>query len=77
MYVILKISNLKTYRPQMFLLDLTCFSTHFPKCPSQEVEETFWSRNDVEWWGHSATFFKVGNPQLAASKLPLDVRLLL
>ena len=52
-------------------------AAHLVKCPLDQVEETLGSGEDVEGRGDRAALLKVGDPQLGAGKLPLNVGLLL
>ena len=41
--------------------------------PPEDVVDGLWSRDDVERWRNSSTFFKIGDPELAPGKLPFYI----
>ena len=45
--------------------------------PAEDVVDRLGGGDDVEWGRNSSTFFKIGNPELAASKFPFSISFLL
>ena len=61
----------------MFLFNFRRSATHFEVGPSDEIEDTFWCRNDVKRWWDRSTILKIRDPQFAPGKFPLDIGLFL
>ena len=71
------IEHAHPHRLEVLLLHLHGLAAELEVDPAADVVHALGGGDDVEGRGHGAPLLKVGDPQLAAGKFPLGIRLFL
>lgn len=55
----------------------TFVCSHHIEDPEKHIKNSFWARDQIEWWRQCSTLLKVAEPNTGSCKLPLHISIIL